>query len=225
MASARTNRSPAFFASALAHVAVVAAALISWPWLMHPVQLGKVVPVTLVTSGPPADIAAAQKAPEPSPAMAPAPTPEAPPQPAPISSAPPAPAPETSAPKPAEAAKPNSAKPTPALKPAPATAKTASKQGLDLDALMASLSSSPHQASTPQTSGQVGQNHAKTAPVAQQGQGTDDHLSANEMQALGDKLGKLWNPNCQVLGANGTNIKVRMQLTPQGFVVRKQLVN
>jgi hypothetical protein len=212
MAHATTNRYPALLAAALGHVAVVAALLIGWPWLSKPVELGKVVPVTLVTNGPPADLAPAEKAPQPAPALAPAPTPEAPPQPAPISSAPPTPPAPASTPKPSQ-----QAKPTPN--------KSNAKQGLDLDQLMASLSSSPAKASTQQTSGQPGANRQKTAPVSQQGQGQDDHLSANELQALGDKLGKLWNPNCQVLGSNTTVIKVHLQLTPQGFVVRKELVN
>jgi outer membrane biosynthesis protein TonB len=224
MARARTNLAPALFAAALGHVLIVAAALVSWPWLMKPVELGKVVPVTLVTNGPPADLAPAEKAPTPAPAMAPAPTPEAPPQPAPIAPAPPTPPAPSAAAKPADAAKANPSKQTPSLKAAPSSAKSANK-GLDLDALMASLSSSPSKASSPQTSGQVGQNRQKAAPVEQQGQGTDDRLSANEIQALGDKLGKLWNPNCQVLGANDTNIKVKIQLTAQGYVVSKQLVN
>jgi periplasmic protein TonB len=226
MARAQTNRSPALIASALGHVAIVVAALISWPWLMHPMQLGKVVPVTLVTNGPPAELAPAVKAPEPAPTQAPEPMPQAPPQPAPIAPAPPQQAPEASTPKPAPAAKPSPAKPTPALKPAPAAAaKSASKSDLDLDSLLASIKPSSQRASTQQTSGQIGANRQRTAPVAQDGQGEDTHMSSNEIQALGDKLGKLWNPNCQVLGANNTDIKVRMQLTPQGFVVRKQLVN
>ncbi|MEI9965142.1 MAG: hypothetical protein WDM92_10970 [Caulobacteraceae bacterium] len=88
MARRRTNLSPAFAASALAHAGIIAAALIAWPWLSKPLKLGEVVPVTLVTSGPPAALAPAVKAPEPAPAEAEEPTPEAPPEPAPISPAP-----------------------------------------------------------------------------------------------------------------------------------------
>ena len=213
MAPARTNRSPALFASALGHVLVIASALIAWPFLMKPAELGKVVPVTLVTNGPPADLKAAEKAPEPLPALAPAPTPQAPPQPAPISSAPPTP---PAAPAPSKASS--------AAKAAPIKAN-AKPDSINWDKLLAEISSTPARPTTQQTSGQPGQVQRRTAPVAQQGQGEDERMSANEVQALGDKLGKLWNPNCQVLGANDTNIKVQIQFTSQGWVVKKQLVN
>ena len=55
--------SPAFVASALIHATALAAALIAWPWLSKDMQLGKVVPVTLVTNGAPAEMAAATQAP------------------------------------------------------------------------------------------------------------------------------------------------------------------
>ena len=205
MARAQANRSPALIASALFHAGVVAATLVAWPWLSKDVQFGKVVPVTLVTNGPPAELAPAVQAPTPAPAMASAPTPEAPPQPAPISSAPPTPAAAASSPKTAAPAKPNQAKPSP------------TKPGLNLDDLMASLSSSPR-ASTPQTSGKAGPNQARADPSASNSHGTDDHMSASEIGALSDKLSKLWNPNCQVEAAAGIDIKVRITLTPQGFL-------
>jgi hypothetical protein len=205
MAYARTNRSPALLVSALFHAGLIAATIIAWPWLSKDVKLGKVVPVTLVTNGPPADLAPAIKAPEPAPAMAPAPTPETPPQPAPI-----APAPST---PPAPAAQ---AKPSPQQKATPKAAPAA-KPGLDLDALQASLSA-PSRASSPATGGQAGPARPHTDPNASDRKGTDDRMSASEIGALVDKLSKLWNPNCQVEAAAGINVKVRMRLTPQGFL-------
>ena len=106
-----------------------------------------------------------------------------------------------------------------------ASAKAGNQSSDFLGDLANSLHAQTQPASTHATSGQVGQNRSRTAPVEQVGQGSDSHMSADEKQALGDKLGKLWNPNCQVLGATDINIKVRIQLTAQGYVVKKQLAN
>ena len=214
----RTNLYPSLLASALVHGAVLVAALISWPWLSKPVQLGKVVPVTLITANPPAEMAPAVQAPEEAPAMAPAPTPEAPPTPAPISPAPPTPpAPQAPA-KSSAQAKPNTVKPTPSLKPAPSAAKAKADQGLDLDALLASVNGGTQKSSTRETSGLQGANRPRTALKAQEGKGQDNTMSSDEIGAFVGKLQKLWNPNCQVEGAAGVNVKVHIRLTPQGWL-------
>ncbi len=222
MNRARTQRSPALVASAIVHAAAIAAAVIAWPLLSKPIQFGKVVPVTLVTSGAPAEMAPALQSPEPQPAATPAPEPAAPPEPAPISPAPPSPPKAAAMPKPASASKPNPAKQTPALKPAPARASAqGARQDLDLDALMASIDSSRQAPSTRASSGQVGANRPRAEKVAQEGHGQDEKMSGDERQGLIDKLSKLWNPNCQVEAAAGVTIKVRFRLTAQGWVVGK----
>ncbi len=211
--------SPALVASACLHAAVLAAAMIAWPWLGKDLKLGKVVPVTLVTSGEPAEMAPAIKAPEATPATAETPVDTAPPEPAPITPAPPTPAAAAAPPKPAAQSKPNQAKPTPALRPTPSTAQAKpAKPGLDLDALMASVNSAAQRPSTQATSGARGPNQPHAAAAAQEGHGTDDHISADERAAFASKLTKLWNPNCQVEGAAGVNVRVHIRLTPQGWL-------
>ena len=212
----RTDIAPAFLVSALTHAGLLALALVAWPVVATDLKLGKMVPVTLVT-GAPAELAPALKAPEPAPAMTPEPAQEAPPEPAPITPAPPAPLAPTAPSKAAPQAKTAPQKQTPAPKPAKAAAAAKSAdQGLDLDALMASLSKPAQRPSTQASAGIQGANRPRTAPTAQEGHGEDDHLSSSEIDALRSKLEKLWNPNCQVEGAAGINVKVHMRLTADG---------
>ncbi len=220
MSRARTQKSPALVASALFHAGVIAAALIVWPMLSKPLPLGKVVPVTLVTSDPPAEQAAAVQAPTPAPAATPTPQPEAPPEPAPIKPAPPAPPSAASAPKPAEKTKPTPSKQSPSIKAAPtASAQASHKQDLDLDALMASIDTQRTKPAAKEASGQAGPLRPKTEKAASEGHGQDSHMSGDERQGLADKLSRLWNPNCQVEAAAGVNIKVHFRLSAQGFLV------
>ena len=220
MTRARSQKSPALVASALFHAGAIAAALIVWPMLSKPLPLGKVVPVTLVTSEPPAEQAAAVQAPQPAPAATPTPQPEAPPEPAPIKPAPPAPPAAASAPKPAQKTKPTPSKQAPSIKPAPAaSAQAANKQDLDLDALMASIDTQRTKPAAKAASGQAGPLRPKTEKVASEGHGQDTHMSGDERQGLADKLSRLWNPNCQVEAAAGVNIKVHFRLSAQGFLV------
>ncbi len=218
VARRRDGISPALAASALAHAAIIAATVIAWPWLSRPMKIGNVVPVTLVTRGPPAELSQAIQAPEPAPAETPAPVPTAPPEPAPVSSAPPTPPAPSKTPKPAPA-KPTPTKPSASPKPAASTASAkAAQKGLDLDALLSSLDDSAQAPSTRAASGRVGANRAQTALAAREGHGQDETMSASETAAFVSKLEKLWNPNCQVEGAAGVNVKVRIRLTPQGWL-------
>ena len=212
----RTDIAPALLFSAVGHAGLFALALIAWPTVSKDLQLGKVVPVTLVT-GDSAEMSPAVQSPEPTPAMTPEPTPDAPAEPAPISSAPPAPPAPSAASKASAPAKAAPQKQTPALKPSQSASpsKTAN-QGLDLDALMQSLNNPSQAPSTRASSGQQGANRLRTAEVAQEGHGAHESLSSSEIDALVSKLGKLWNPNCQVEGAAGVNIRVRMRLTADG---------
>ncbi|HEY5412731.1 MAG TPA: energy transducer TonB [Caulobacteraceae bacterium] len=220
MSGARTQRSPALIASAVVHAVAIAAALIVWPMVSKPLSLGKVVPVTLVTSEPPAEMAAAVQAPEPAPAATPQPEAQAPPEPAPIKPAPPAPPTASAAPKPALKTKPTPTKQAPSIKSAPAaSAQAANKQDLDLDALMASIDSQRSKPAAKAASGQVGPLRPKTEKTASTGHGNDLRMSGDERQGLIDKLSRLWNPNCQVEAAAGVNVKVRFRLTAQGWVV------
>ncbi len=66
-----------------------------------------------------------------------------------------------------------------------------------------------------------GANRPRTATIAQEGHGSDDHMSASEIAAFTSKLEKLWNPNCKVEGAAGVNVKVHVKLTPQGWLAAK----
>ena len=207
-------------ASALVHGGVVAAALVAWPLLSKPISLGKVVPVTLLTNEPPAEMAAAVQAPAPAPAATPQPAPEAPPEPAPIKPLPPAPPTASAAPKPALKVKQTPQKQAPSIKPAPAaSAQAANRKDLDLDALMASIDNQRQTPAAKAASGQVGALRPRTEKTASEGHGQDTHMSGDERQGLADKLTKLWNPNCQVETAAGVDLRVHFLLSAQGFLV------
>lgn len=223
MARSRTNRTPALAAAALLHGAVLALAILSLQWGGKRLTVGSVVPVEIV-NGPPADAAPAVQAPEPTPAQAPEPDPQAT-QPA-ASPAPPTPAPPTPTPK--------QATPTPPVgKPtATATAKPAPlgqgkpAKGLNLDQLASSIahakpsrptksfSLADLEASLRKGKGRQGPPRQQAAP--QTGQGTQDHISASSVNGLAAKLQELWNPNCDVEGAAGINVKVRIHFGPGG---------
>jgi outer membrane biosynthesis protein TonB len=205
MSLVRTRRSSALAASILAHAALIAAALIVLPHTPRAFKLGESVPVTIVTSGPPAELAPAIKSPEPpAPAQAQTPVPQAPVQPAPVSPAPPTPEPR---PPPKAQAPPKPAQPAPT--------KPSKPEPSFLDSLAASLAQS-HPATTQASAGQRGADRPRTAAEAERGHGQDDHISASELGALREKLYKLWNPNCQVEGASKVKVRVRIRLTPDG---------
>ncbi len=208
MAYARANRSPALFASALFHAAVVAIAVIGLPWFSKPLKIGKVVPVTIITSGDAAELAPAQQAPEPQEAMAPAPQPQAPPEPAPLSSAPPKPEPTPA----------QSRTTTPPPKPTQAKPSRAKPETDFFKDLENSLSRDRKPATTQATSGRPGAIQQRTASAASDSKGSDEKMSADEISALGEKVGKLWNTNCQVEGAANYVVRVRVRLTAQGFL-------
>lgn len=195
MSRARTQRAPSLAVSALAHAAVIAAALIVWPMLNKPLPLGKVVPVTLVTSEPPAEQAAAVQAPVPTPAAT------------------------SAAPKPAEKTKPTPSKQAPSIKPAPAaSAQAANKKDLDLDALMASIDNQRQSPAAKAASGQIGPSRPRAEKTASEGHGQDSHMSGSELGALKAKLKPLWTPNCEVEAGKGIIVRVHVHLTPQGWL-------
>jgi outer membrane biosynthesis protein TonB len=203
----RRDISPALMGSVLLHATVAALFLISWN-LSRDLKVGSVVPVTIVSSAPSADIRPAVEAPEPQTAQTEEPVPEAPlesaapePQPAPV---PPAPAPKAT--KPAEK--------LPAVKPAP-PAKP--EKGLDLDALSASVSKMVKPAATKPSSAAKGPARPETALLARQTVGTG--VSAAALTGLTDELQRRWNPNCDVEGGREVQVRVAFVIGAGGQVV------
>lgn len=237
MARSRTNRSPALIASAALHGAVAVLAILAWQLGSKKANLGDVVSVQII-NGPPAEPAPAIPAPEPTPATAEEPDPTATTPPA--APTPPTPEPQVQQKQPPTpqppVAQPKQQPPTPqppAGKPtAQATAKPAPKgvgkpaKGLNLDQLAQAIASGKPQtparrfsladleASLRKGRGAKGPNRPRAAPEA--GAGTTDRASASSVGALGQRLGQLWNPNCDVEGAAGINIKVRVHVAPGG---------
>ena len=203
----RREISPALMGSVLLHATVAALFLISWNFTRD-LKVGSVVPVTIVSSAPSADIRPAVEAPEPQTAQTDEPVPEAPlesaapePQPAPT---PPTPAPKAT--KPAEK--------LPAVKPAPPTKP---EKGLDLDALSASVSKMVKPAAAKPSSAAKGPARPETALLARQTVGTG--VSAAALTGLTDELQRRWNPNCDVEGGRDVQVRVAFVIGAGGQVV------
>jgi outer membrane biosynthesis protein TonB len=193
--------------SVLLHATVAALFLISWNFTRD-LKVGSVVPVTIVSSAPSADIRPAVEAPEPQTAQTDEPVPEAPlesaapePQPAPT---PPTPAPKAT--KPAEK--------LPVVKPAPPTKP---EKGLDLDALSASVSKMVKPAAAKPSSAAKGPARPETALLARQTVGTG--VSAAALTGLADELQRRWNPNCDVEGGRDVQVRVAFVIGAGGQVV------
>ena len=218
----RRERSPlttALIVSAIAHAAVIGAALIPWPWARE-LKVGAVVPVNIV-SNIPANPRPAVEGPLEQPAQTESPEPDAPleapaaaqpevaepqPQPQPKTQAPrpapaPKPAPEKAPPKKAEPAKSPPARPAPAKK----------ESGLDLDALADSLKGSQS------SSASKGRNRPETAREARNTSGSG--VSGAAMSGLAEELQRRWNPNCEVDGARDVRVRVTFRLSSDGRVV------
>jgi outer membrane biosynthesis protein TonB len=236
------NFTPAFIAAILLHLAVVLASMFVWPHRPAPFNSG-VTTVTIIDA-PAAELRPAVAAEEASPATTeapdpnaalepPAPTPSpAPPQPAPAPAPAPAPtpAPKTPAkpvpvPKPAAKAPTKPAPPPPApAKPAPA--KAAAKpapRGLDLDALTSSLTKAVKSGGG-KSSAAKGANKPETATAAREGRGSADAAMADMGSAAAARLMRLWNPNCEVEGAGAINIRIQINLLPDGSLARDPVV-
>lgn len=196
--------SPAFLASGLLHLAVLAALVLVRAPAGDPAGEGPPVAVRLVTSGdfaaaqvdsvPAADAASAapsmpvpaepEPAPIPPPPAVPTPTP---PKPSSVQKSPPTLAPRSVA--------------TPAAAPArpPAPAKRASG-GLDLDAL----------------AGQVARlGGSRPGPAVPTG-GAATGPSAAALAGLQDQLQRRWTPNCEVEGGRDVRVRVSFGLSPGG---------
>ena len=238
MRAARSDRYPAYAASAALHLLVLLAGVVAWPSMNPPTRLRAVTPVTLVTQSEASDLRAADQAPEVQAAATETPDPEAPaqlatptPVPAPVSTPKPSAAPAPVArplPKPVPP-KPAPAKPTPSFNldalaasvsksnPRKTQAKAApAAPGLDLDALAASVGKS---------SAQKGAARAQTDLTARAAVGAGRASTLDLQQAIGAKLGRLWNPNCGVEGSANITVKVRLNLAPDGRLIRADLLD
>ncbi len=204
----RTSMSPALLASLLLHGGLVVATLVSWPWLSKSVDIGPVVPVTIVANAPVSNVRPAVQAPEVLEALTEDPAPEAPVE----AVAPPDPVPDpVPTPKPAPKAAPP--KPVPAPKPAPKKAES-----LDLDALAASIQ--PKKAAgQPKSSARKGPNRAETAVDARPAVGAATGLAANALASLAADLERRWNPNCEVEGGSSVDIRVAFRIASSGRVI------
>ena len=211
------NFAPALVAALVLHLAVLVGGLVVWPHKDPPILPTGVTTVTVVDA-PAADLRPAVAAEEIALAAAEAPVPEAalePPSPV-ASPEPPAPAPP---PQPA-AAKPSLTRPSPSAKPAPAKPppKAAAKPtspGLDLEALTTSLAKSAR-AGGARSSAPKGANRAETALAARQGKGAADAALSDASALVGERLNRMWNPNCSVEGAGAVIVRVQFNLTEEG---------
>jgi outer membrane biosynthesis protein TonB len=211
----RRERYPALAASALLHGAIIAAALIAWPWA-HTLHMGDVVPVTLMTSADLPAPAPAVQAPTPAPAATEQPTPQAPPQPAAQEEHPTPPQPLPKAqptPQPKAAHTPTKATPTP-------------RPAENWAALEASLARQSRQTSgARQSSAAQGRPRPNQALQARNTQGVGAVLSSGPANAraeaalgsLSGEIGRLWLPNCGV-PVGDLLIKVSFKLGPEGIL-------
>jgi outer membrane biosynthesis protein TonB len=188
------------------HLAVAAAFLISWRHARD-IKIGAVVPVTLVSDAPPAELSPAIQAPEAQTAQVDEPTPSAPL--------------EAAAPAPQPALQPAASQPAPpkaaALTPKP-QAKTPAKpeKSLDLDALAASVSKMAKPAAAKPSSAAKGASRPETAVQARTGAGSAAATAA--LSGLAEELQRRWNPNCAVADAREVVVAVTFTLNSGGGV-------
>lgn len=203
------SRAPALIGSVLLHALVIGAGFIVLPFAAKPFKMADAVPITIVSTAPPAPATAPTEAPLPTPETTPAPEPA--PQPAPAPAPPPAPIP-----KPTPAPAPPEPKPAPTPKPAPAPTPKPAKP-LDLNALAESL---PQAKPAPAKSAKAGAKSVDLAALAASlpkggAKGPAQHavapvvstaplrpMSGDAFGAVTAKLIRLWNPNCGAEGAD-----------------------
>jgi periplasmic protein TonB len=206
----RREMQPAMLGSVLLHATVAAALLISWNFARD-LKVGSVVPVTIVSRAPDADLRKAEQAPVEQTAQADEPVPQAP-----LESTPPAPQPKPTPPPPTPKPMPTPAKPIPAPAPVKPAPQVKPEKSLDLDALSASISKMQKAATPKPSSAAKGPARAETAPEARATQGTG--VSALAMNGLVAQLRRHWHPNCEVEGARDVKILVTFSVGPNGQV-------
>ncbi len=195
----RNSIIPAAAFSVVAHAALFAFVILTWP-KSPPLTMGA-VPVTLISTQPEA---ASPAPPTPDPIPAPDPTPEpveTPPTPAPPQPAPPKPTPKPASPKP---------EPSKPVKPAPAPSKTPppkSKPVPDDASFLTNIADAKPAHPAP----------ARPHPAAGMG-----HAAVNMgpvLSALQSKLGRLWRPNCNAAAGGALKIAVRFVVGDDARVV------
>ena len=205
----RRELSPALVGSVLLHTTVAVLLLVSWNF-SHNLKEGSVVPVTIVSRAPDADLRPAEEAPVEQTAQTEEPTPQAP-----LQSTPPAPEPKP-APPPKPEPVPKVVKPIPAPTPVKPAPPAKPEKSLDLDALSASVSKMAKAAPPKPSSAAKGPARPETAPVARQTVGTG--VSALAMSGLVAELRRHWHPNCEVEGARNVNVRVTFTVGAAGQV-------
>lgn len=197
--------------SVLLHTTVAVLLLVSWNFTRD-LKVGSVVPVTIVSRAPDADLKPVEQAPVEQTAQTETPVPEAPHQ-----SAPPKPEPKPTPPPPKPVPTPKVVKPIPTPAPAKPTPPAKPEKSLDLDALSASISKMTKPAPAKPSSAPKGPARPDTALAARQTVGTG--VSAAAMSGLADELQRRWNPNCEVEGGRDVQLRVTFTIGQGGQVV------
>lgn len=200
--------SPALLGSAALHLGVGILLLFSWQ-RTRDLKIGTVVPVTIVSDAPAAELSPALEAPEVQTAQAETPVPEAAPTPLPPAPTP-APTPKPEPPKPAPVAPPKPALP----KPAPSKPEPKPEKSLDLDALAASVSKMAKASGAKSSPAAKGPPRPETAPQGRTGQGSA--VAAAALSGFVDDLQRRWNPNCGVAGGRDVLVRATFQVGPSG---------
>ncbi|MGZ3378150.1 MAG: energy transducer TonB [Phenylobacterium sp.] len=207
----RRELQPAMLGSVLLHTTVAVLLLISWNFTRD-LKVGSVVPVTIVSRAPDADLKPVEQAPVEQTAQTETPVPEAPHQ-----STPPKPEPKPTPPPPKPTPTPKAVKPIPTPAPAKPAPPAKPEKTLDLDALSASISKMAKPAPPKPSSAPKGPARPDTALVARQTVGTG--VSAAAMRGLADELQRRWNPNCDVEGGRDVQLRVTFTIGQGGQVV------
>jgi protein TonB len=207
----RRELSPAMMGSVLLHATVAVLLLVSWNFTRD-LKVGAVVPVTIVSKAPDADLRPAEQAPVEQAAATEEPAPQAP-----LQSTPPAPEPKPAPPPPKPEPAPKVVKPIPTPAPAKPAPPAKPEKSLDLDALSASLSKMSKPAIPKPSSAPKGPARPETALQARPTVGTG--LSAAAMSGLVEELQRRWNPNCDVEGGRDVQVRVLFTIGAGGQVV------
>lgn len=226
---------PSFLLSILLHVGLVLLVFVGWISTPKPLKVSS-VPVTVISDMPSRQMAEAPvdelavKTPEPIPQPEPVPPQPSPaPQPVPTPVQPkPVPAPPKPVPAPPKpVAKPTPAPPdknglkkvdpTPVKKPAPTqAAKPTPAKAKPQDDFLSRLAATPSQAPTKR---QASASTQKTTGQSAVGSGPADAGLKTEMNALTQRLNKLWLLNCDVPGSQDVAPEIRFTLSPNGRVI------
>jgi outer membrane biosynthesis protein TonB len=214
---------PSFLLSILLHVGLVLLVFVGWISTPKPLKVSS-VPVTVISDMPSRQMAEAPvdelavKTPEPIPQpepVPPQPTP-APPQPVPTPIKPaakPIPTPPKPAPVPPDKNGLKKPEPTPVKKPVPMPAKPTPKKEDDFLTRMAATPSQAPTRRAPSASTQ------KTTGQSAVGSGPADAGLKTEMNALTQRLNKLWIFQCDVPGSREVVAEIRFTLSPNGRVI------